>query len=68
MSTMAAEQNMLFGLIVLQDGLIAQDQLVIALRAWTRNKARRMADYLNDCGGLGLPQCAAVDLIVTHHF
>ena len=42
----AADRTLLFGLLALQNGLIDQDQLVDAFRAWTRDKARPMADHL----------------------
>ena len=47
-----AESNLLFGLIALQNGLIDQNQLVNAFRAWTRNKTRALADHLVARGDL----------------
>jgi hypothetical protein len=38
MATIAAESNLLFGLLALQNGLIDQDQLVAAFRGWTRGR------------------------------
>jgi serine/threonine-protein kinase len=67
MAADAAETNLLFGLIALQNGLIDQDQLVRAFRAWTRDKTRPMADYLADRREIDLEQRAAVDLLVAHH-
>ena len=39
-------RDLLFGLLALQNGLIDQGQLVSAFQAWTREKARPMADHL----------------------
>ncbi len=35
----AADRNLLFGLLALQNGLIDQGALVAAFQAWTRDKA-----------------------------
>lgn len=42
----AADRNLLFGLLALQNGLIDQDQLVAAFRAWIRDRTRPLADNL----------------------
>ena len=42
----AADRHLLFGLLALQDGLIDQGVLVAAFQAWTRDKARSLADQL----------------------
>ncbi len=41
-----AAGHLLFGLLALQTGLIDQAQLVAAFHAWTRDKARPLADHL----------------------
>jgi hypothetical protein len=46
MATAAADHNLLFGLLALQNGLINQVQLVAAFQAWTLDKARALADHL----------------------
>jgi eukaryotic-like serine/threonine-protein kinase len=43
---MAAERDLLFGLLALQNGLIQQAQLVAAFHAWTCDKSRSLADHL----------------------
>ena len=45
-------RDLLFGLLALQIGLIDQGQLVAAFQAWTRDKARPMADHLAARGDL----------------
>ncbi len=52
MATVNADRNLLFGLLAIQNGLIDQDQLVAAFRAWSRDKGRQIADYLVDRGDL----------------
>ena len=52
MSAVNADRNLLFGLLALQIGLIDQDQLVAAFRAWSRDKGRQLAEYLVDRGDL----------------
>ena len=46
MAAIAADRDLLFGLLALQNGLIDQGQLVAAFQAWTRDKARPLADHL----------------------
>jgi serine/threonine protein kinase/tetratricopeptide (TPR) repeat protein len=67
MATTAAESNLLFGLLALQNGLIDQDQLVAAFRAWTRDRSRALADYLAARGDLDADQRAGVEAMVGLH-
>ena len=46
------DRHLLFGLLALQNGLIQQAQLVAAFHAWTRDKARPLADHLVALGYL----------------
>jgi hypothetical protein len=50
MTAMAADCNLLFGLLALQNGLIDQVQLVAAFQAWTLDKFRDLADHLTANG------------------
>ena len=54
----AADRDLLFGLLALQNGLIDQVQLVAAFQAWTRDKARPLADHLVARGDLDAEQRA----------
>jgi eukaryotic-like serine/threonine-protein kinase len=67
MATASTDRNLLFGMLALQIGLIDQDQLVTAFRAWTRDKRRPIADYLVDRGDLDADQRAAVHGMVALH-
>ncbi len=47
-----AARHLLLGLLALQTGLIDQAALVAAFHAWTRDKARTLADHLVALGHL----------------
>ena len=68
MAVVDADRNLLFGLIALQNGLIVQDQLLGAFRAWTVDKGRALADYLADRGDLDAEQRAGVEAMVALHW
>ena len=50
--TAATDRHLLCGLLALQNGLIDQGALVAAFQAWTRDKARSLADHLQARGDL----------------
>ncbi len=64
---MAAESDLLFGLLALQNGLIDQVQLVAAFQAWTRDRSRRLADHLADRGDIEPDDRGAVEVLVSRH-
>ena len=47
-------RDLLRGLLALQVGLVDQERLVAAFRAWTRDKSRPIVDHLIAHGGLQL--------------
>ena len=61
------DRNLLFGLLALQNGLIDQGALFAAFAAWTRDKARSLADHLVELGHLDAPRRAAVEAIASLH-
>ena len=63
----AADRNLLFGLLALQNGLIDQDQLVAAFRVWSRDKSRQIGEYLVERGDLDADQRDAVAVMVGLH-
>src|SRR5689334_10977457 len=67
MAPMDADRHLLFGLLALQNGLIDQGQLVAAFQAWTRDKARSLADHLADRGDLDAEQRAGIEAMVALH-
>src|SRR5262249_33662217 len=58
---------LLFGLLALQNGLIDQDQLLNAFRAWSRDRSRPLADLLGDLGALEPDDRSAVEALVARH-
>jgi serine/threonine protein kinase/Tfp pilus assembly protein PilF len=64
---MAADRHLLFGLLALQTGLIDQAALFAAFHAWTRDKARSLADHLTALGHLDAARRAAVEALVALH-
>jgi serine/threonine protein kinase/tetratricopeptide (TPR) repeat protein len=67
MAALAADRNLLFGLLALQNGLINQGQLVAAFQAWTLDKACALADHFVSRGDLDADQCAGVEAMVGLH-
>ena len=65
--TVDPSRDLLFGLLALQNGLIDQGQLVAAFQAWTRDKARPMADHLVSRGDLDGDDRLAVEALVARH-
>ena len=52
MPAVAADRDLLFGLLALQNGLIDQVQLVAAFQAWTLEKSQSLASHLEARGDL----------------
>jgi serine/threonine-protein kinase len=67
MPVIAAGRDLLFGLLALQNGLIDQVQLVAAFQAWTRDKARPLADHLRALGHLDDEQRGLVEALAAQH-
>ena len=63
----AADRDLLFGLIALQNGLIDQEQLLAAFRARTREAGSNLADQLRRLGHLDDRKGAAVEAMVALH-
>jgi eukaryotic-like serine/threonine-protein kinase len=56
-----ASRHLLFGLLALQTGLIDQAALVAAFHAWTRDKARPLAEHLVVLGHLAAAHCPLLE-------
>jgi len=67
MAAIAADRNLLFGLLALQNGLINQVQIVAAFQAWTLDKVRDLADHLVSRGDLDADDRCAVEALVACH-
>ncbi len=64
---MAADLNLLFGLLALQNSVINQAQLVLAFQAWTLDKSMRLADHLEAQGVLTSRKRALLEGLVEVH-
>jgi eukaryotic-like serine/threonine-protein kinase len=62
-----ADRHLLFGLLALQNGLIDQVQLVAAFQAWTRDKAKSLADHLESRGDLDGAKRALLEELTKVH-
>jgi hypothetical protein len=67
MAAIAAERNLLFGLLALQIGLINQGQFVAVFQTWTLDKNRALADHLVGRGDLHTDDRYAVEALVARH-
>jgi eukaryotic-like serine/threonine-protein kinase len=67
MTTVAADRNLLFGLLALQNGLVNQDQLLEAFGSWTRDKSRPIADFLAEHGYIDSEKRDLMDELVNLH-
>ena len=59
--TAAADRNLLFGLLALQNGLIDRGVLVDAFPGWTLHKSRSLADQLVARGDLNDGACTGLE-------
>src|SRR6516162_7203402 len=64
---MSADRDLLFCLLVLQNGLIDQVQLVAGFQAWTRYRSQPLAEHLATRGDLDPEQRAGVEAMVGLH-
>ncbi|MDE2507975.1 MAG: hypothetical protein KGM43_12245, partial [Planctomycetota bacterium] len=64
---MAAVNDLLFGVLALQNGLIDQGQLVGAFQVWTRERLRPLAEHLVARGDLDGDQRDAVEAMALLH-
>jgi serine/threonine-protein kinase len=61
------DRNLLYGLLALQIGLVDQDQLLAAFRAWSRDSTRPLAEHLAGHGDLDAEQRALIEGLVAQH-
>ena len=67
MAKPAVGNNLLFGLLAMQIGLVSHDELLGAFRVWVRDKSQELADLLEARGHLDHADRAAIDLLVVRH-
>lgn len=61
------EQQMLFGLLALQTGMVDQDQLLSAFREWSRDKSRSLGQWLVEKGAIDADQLNLIQNLVAQH-
>jgi len=66
-SKSATDHDLLFGLLALQNGLIEQDQLINAFRAWTLDRSRSLGDHLETLGILSPGKRALLEALAAVH-
>jgi hypothetical protein len=64
---MPADRDLLLGLLALQTGLIDHTALMTAFHAWTRDKARSLADHLTALGYIDAARRVAVEALAALH-
>ena len=64
---MTADRHLLFGLLALQNGIINQDQLLAAFRAWTLDRSKSLAEHLALRGDLDEEDRAAIEALAARH-
>ncbi len=67
MATVESDQNLLFGILALQNGLIEQPDLIAAFQCWTKERSRPMAQALVDRGALTENDRAMLNGLVRRH-
>jgi eukaryotic-like serine/threonine-protein kinase len=67
MAAVAADSELLFGLLALQNGLINQAQLVAAFQAWTLERSKSLADHLVVLGHLSPARRPVVEAMEALH-
>ncbi len=63
----AVNRDLLIGLLALQTGLVDQDGLILAFRAWTRDKSRPIAEILAAGGTIDAGERALLEGLAAKH-
>ena len=62
---MAADRDLLFGMVALRTGLVNRSRLMAAFRDWPRSEHESLAEYLVATGSLGTEDCDAIEAVVA---
>ena len=60
-------RDLLIGLLALQNGLVEQDVLILAFRAWTRDKSRPIAELLASQGAIDANERGLLEGLAAKH-
>jgi len=66
MGANSSTDQLLFGIIALQNSMISREQLVSAFDNWVRNKSDSLPQILVKQGWLALDDCQALQVLVAH--
>ncbi len=66
-SKVGADWNLLFGMLAVNLDLVRRDALVAALRAWSRDKNKNVADILLSQGAIDRETQSLLDAVVKKH-
>jgi Flp pilus assembly protein TadD/tRNA A-37 threonylcarbamoyl transferase component Bud32 len=67
LKTSAADYNLLFGILALQNSFVSRDALVDALNAWVADKSRPLREVLRDRGQLDSAHGALLEALAQVH-
>lgn len=67
MTSIAADQNLLLGILALQMDFINRDQMVAAMHAWTLEKSRSLGQILVEQKALNATRLGLLERIVQEH-
>jgi formylglycine-generating enzyme required for sulfatase activity/tRNA A-37 threonylcarbamoyl transferase component Bud32 len=67
MTPSPADSTLLLGLLALRTGLVSQEALLAALRAWTADKTRPLGQLLCEQGALGAEDREPLEELVARH-
>ena len=66
-SQLSADRHLLFGLLALQNGMVAREQLVAAFAKWTSDKSQGIDELLLKEDGLSRSRCELLHQLVEVH-
>lgn len=67
MAQVESDDNLLFGILALLNGLIEQADLIAAFQSWLKERSRPMARVLVECGALTEEDRAMLEGLVRRH-
>jgi serine/threonine protein kinase len=67
MATVETDQNLLFGILALQNGLIEQPDLIAAFQCWSKERSRPMSQVLVERRALSEADRTMLDGLVRRH-
>jgi tetratricopeptide (TPR) repeat protein/tRNA A-37 threonylcarbamoyl transferase component Bud32 len=63
----AADRNLLFGILAVQNNFVGNDALITAMKAWLLDKSKPLGQILIEQGHLTAERCRLLDALVQEH-